>query len=322
MATQLEGTITTAYGDAKKKIQEGTAFVDAANPRKSAEKIRTYGSQVADIAGKLPGYADEVSDYGKQIAKNSQTLIDRGNDYLGIGGDILGMNPQSSSPFVRELLRLYGTYDPDRQVSFAAQDVSNAFDATEGSMKRDMARQGINPSSGRSSWLNQQLAIAKSTALAAAMTRRRNLANGEQASAFQSLVQGGANAMNNQGKDFLVSGNSGLATAAGETATAAGILSNSGSLFGSAAGLESQAYGLENTWANQMAGQKDKEAAIDTATANYYSGLERALISADTAMAANADSTSVYEDMSGNRVYSYKGNVTAYNKTDDGWIRA
>ena len=279
--SEADSAARKLYSDAAEKMKTGLAALLGGNPSASTAKIRGYGDQVAGLGGKIDPLVADVKSLGGELAGIGRGMNDQGVSLLGLGNDILNMNRGSSSPLVKALLGIFDSYSPDRLASLAGQDVANSFDTAEGQQKRNLARSGVNPSSGRYSALGQQLITALATAKAAAKTRASMLGIDKQSDFINSVIGALGRQIVGQGVSTQAQGASILGNAIGADQTAAGMLAQMASLFSSAASLEGTAANMDLGFAKDVMGQENAMAQLDTATANYYGNLFSELLSYD-----------------------------------------
>jgi len=324
-ALNFANTAQQKYNQAVSASQTGLSVLEDADPSASTAKIRSYGNEVAGVAGQLPGYATQISDLSKDLSASGQQLTDSGNSMMNVGNDLIGMNRNSNVAAVREALSIYDKYNPEDLVSFAAQDAYNSFNTGKESLNRDLTRSGINVGSGRYAALKQQYDIALNTAVAAAKTRARMSGLDAQTSAYQNLIANNALSFTNQAKDLLLAGSNVASNAIGGYAQAASIMKDSASLFGSAASLEETATNIDLGYAGKEVAQYNAIAAAmqaagqnDRTTSQSYLDF----IAAEDAIAARKaaiPTTTSYTDVSGNKILWNGSGWQSFNKTDSGW---
>lgn len=124
-----------------------------------------YLEAIPDLAD-----ANATAKYASKVqgatAVNMGGLADTLTDRVGDFNDL--QDKYSSAAFN------YNSADRQDQVSGAASaDVSGKFDVAQQDAQRQMSRRGVNPASGRSLALTNQLGIAKASAMAAAANKAR-----------------------------------------------------------------------------------------------------------------------------------------------------
>lgn len=279
--TTADDTARQKYADAQAKMQDGMKALLGGDPSASTAKIRGYGDQVAGLGGEMRPLAADIRALGGEIGNIGREINTTGTGLTGLGNDILNMNRGSSSPLVKALLGIFDSYSPDRLASLAGQDVANSFDTAEGQQKRNLARSGVNPSSGRYSALGKQLITSLATAKAAAKTRASMLGIDKQSDFINSVISALGRQIVGQGVSTQAQGASILGNAIGADQTAAGMLAQMASLFSSAASLEGTAANMDLGFAKDVMGQENAMAQLDTATANYYGNIFSELLSYD-----------------------------------------
>lgn len=138
--------------------------------------------------------ANATAESAAQIqGANALNLGGLANTLTGRVGKFNGLQDQYATD-------AFGYNSPERQNQVADRamtDVSQQFDNTQQQAQRQMSRMGVNPSSGRSLALTNQLGIAKAAAMAGAGSKARldldNIANERQKTA----IGFGANLPNN-----------------------------------------------------------------------------------------------------------------------------
>ena len=309
------------YADAQDRMKAGMAALLGGDPSASTAKIRSYGDQTAVIAGEMRPLATDIRALGGEIGNIGRGINETGTGLLGLGNDILGMNRESASPIAQALLGLYDAYSPGRLASLAGQDVANQYGVARGQQERNLARRGVNPSSGRYVSLSQIANDAEATAKAAAMTRASMLGLDKQASFLTDGIAGLGKSLVSQGVSTQAQGASTLGNAIGADQSAAGVLSSMASIFGSAAGMERTAANMDLGFAKEVAAQDNAMANLDVTTARYYGSLFSELLSYDSQQMRGAqrsvvnvtpapDNTDPWEEVTGHRETWWRNNAT------------
>lgn len=207
----------------------GAILGQSGNVNQSIAAMRDSAAKMRPIAGKLQGYGDELWAEGSRIMDDALSVLDTGMGFINMDAD--------SSPLVAEALRLYGEFDPDRYVAGAAQDIQSQADNARGQSERQLARMGVNPTSGAYAALKSQLQRSLATAKAAAMTRARERGKTDAAAMFQSLIADNANKFLSQGGSLASQGAAIKGQGANAETGAASILADIAGVEGNAAAL-------------------------------------------------------------------------------------
>jgi hypothetical protein len=138
---------------------------------------------------------------------------------------------------VAEALKLYGEFDPDKYVASAKQDVQSQFDNARAQSERQLARMGVNPSSGAFANTASAYDRLRAVASAAAMTRAQERGLTDQANMFQNLITNNANTFLKTGGELASIGTSARAQGVNAQQGAASALGQAGGLYGSAGSL-------------------------------------------------------------------------------------
>ena len=200
-----------------------------------------------------------------------------------------------SSPLVAEALKLYGEFDPDRYVAGAAQDIQSQADNARGQSERQLARMGVDPTSGAYAALKSQLQRSLATAKAAAMTRARERGKTDAATMFQSLIADNANK----------------------------FLSQGGSLAGQGAAIKGQGASAQTGAASVRAYIAVVEGNAATLGLNFSNALRDAYQALANTQIAQADNTRATEQMRVNAVLGSGGGgggVTVTQAPKDDWM--
>lgn len=253
----------SAVGSASSGV--GAILAQSGSVNRGMEAIRESADQMRPIADKLQGYGDTLWGEGTQI-------MDSALKTLGVGEGFMDMDA-SSSPLVAEALKLYGEFDPDKYVAAASQDVQSQFDNARGQSERNLARMGVNPSSGAYAALQSQLQRSLATARAAAMIRARSLGKTEQATAFQNLVM-------NPAKEFLAQGGSLASQGANIQGQGAAAQSSAAGVLGDIANLEGSAAKLGLDYGNSLQSAYNALAGMQMSQADNTRNTEALRVSA------------------------------------------
>jgi hypothetical protein len=260
--------------------QSGNVNQGIAAMRDSAAKMRP-------IADKLQGYGDELWAEGSRVMDDALSVLDTGMGFINMDAD--------SSPLVAEALRLYGEFDPDKYVAGAAQDIQSQADNARGQSERQLARMGVNPTSGAYAALKSQLQRSLATAKAAAMTRARERGKTDAATMFQSLIADNANKFLSQGS----------------------------SLAGQGAAIKGQGASAQTGAASVLADIAGVEGNAATLGLNFSNALQDAYQALANTQMAQADNTRATEQMRVNAVLGSGGGgggVTVTQAPKDDWM--
>lgn len=211
--------------------QSGVSAIlgQSGNVKQGIAAMRDSAAEMRPIADKLQSYGDELWAEGSRIMDDALDVLDTGMGFINMDAD--------SSPLVAEALKLYGEFDPDRYVAGAAQDVQSQADNARGQSERQLARMGVNPTSGVYAALKGQLQRSLATAKAAAMTRARERGKTDAATMFQSLIADNANKFLSQGGSLAGQGAAIKGQGANAQTGAASVLADIAGVEGDAATL-------------------------------------------------------------------------------------
>lgn len=315
--TSADATARQKYADAQAKMQAGLKALLGGDPSASTAKIRDYGGKVAGVGDEMRPIASDMLALGGEIGNIGKEINTTGAGLTGLGNDILGMNRDSASPLVQALLGLYDAYSPGRLASLAGQDVANRFGVAKGQQDRQLARQGVNPTSGRYVSLNQVANDAMATAKAAAMTRASMMGLDKQAAFLTDGIAGLGKSLLGQGVSTQAQGAATMGNAVGANQSAAGVLSSVASIFGSAAGLEQAAANMDLGFAKDVMGQNNAMAQLDVATANYYGNLFSELLNYDSQQMRGGGGGGVSTNLSPDQIWErVTGQSAFFNRAD------
>lgn len=269
--------------------QSGVSAIlgQSGNVNQSIEAMRDSAAEMRPIAGKLQGYGDELWAEGSRVMDDALSVLDTGMGFINMDAD--------SSPLVAEALRLYGEFDPDKYVAGAAQDVQIQADNARGQSERQLARMGVNPTSGAYAALKSQLQRSLATAKAAAMTRARERGKTDAATMFQSLIADNANK----------------------------FLSQGGSLASQGAAIKGQGANAQTGAASVLADIAGVEGNAATLGLNFSKALQDAYQALANTKVAQADNTRATEQMRVNAVLGSGGGgggVTVTQAPKDDWM--
>jgi len=292
------GVVDSAYNNMIAQAEAANRGYDDAED--AARGMDPYIRGVGDAATAMLPYADKLGGYGDQMWESGTKVTEQALATLGTGMGFINMDA-GASPLVAEALSIYGQIDPNRYVASAAQDVQKAADNAQGQMNRNLARQGVNPSSGAAQAQLQKLfqnslAVAK----AAAMTRARERGINDKATALQNLIANNANTFLQTGGQLASIGASGQGAAVNAQNAAAGVLQNSGQLQGTAATLQGNKAGVLG---NVAAGRNTVATTYGNAS-NLVTGYNKDLASAYNVLAglyntAGSNVASAYSTLAG-----------------------
>ena len=269
--------------------QSGVSAIlsQSGNVKQSIVAMRDSAAEMRPIAGKLQSYGDELFAEGSRIMDDALDVLDTGMGFINMDAD--------SSPLVAEALKLYGEFDPDRYVVGAAQDIQSQADNARGQSERQLARMGVNPTSGAYAALKSQLQRSLATAKAAAMTRARERGKTDAATMFQSLIADNANK----------------------------FLSQGGSLAGQGAAIKGQGASAQTGAASVLADIAGVEGNAATLGLNFSNALQDAYQALANTQIAQADNTRATEQMRVNAVLGSGGGgggVTVTQAPKDDWM--
>ena len=237
-----EGVVNDAYNNMISQAEAANrGYGDAGD---AARGMDPYIRGVGEAATAMLPYADTLGGYGDKMWESGTKVTEQALATLGTGLGFINMDA-SASPLVAQALETFGQIDPNRYVASAAQDVQKSMDNAQGQMQRNLARQGVNPSSGAEQaqlqkLFQQGLAVAK----AAAMERARERGINDKANALQNLIANNANTFLQTGGQLASIGASGQGAAVNAQNAAAGVLQNAGSLQGKAGDLQGALAGV------------------------------------------------------------------------------
>ena len=264
----------------------------------AADDVRGSADALSPIADTLGGYGDQMWESGTKVTEQALATLGTGMGFINMDADV--------SPLVAEALQRYGEIDPNRWAASAAQDVQKSMDNAQGQMRRNLARQGVNPSSGSAQAQLQKLfqnslAVAK----AAAMTRARERGITEKASAFQSLLANNANTFLGTGGQLASIGASGQGAAVSAQRGAADVLNAQGGLYNAAGGLLDRAGSLQGTQGSLLNNVANGNANL----ANVYEAIGKLGLNYGTALNSAFDALSGRIQGAGNAVTGALGNL-------------
>ena len=265
----------------------GAILGQSGNVNQSIAAMRDSAAKMRPIADKLQGYGDELWAEGSRVMDDALSVLDTGMGFINMDAD--------SSPLVAEALRLYGEFDPDKYVAGAAQDVQSQADNARGQTERQMARMGVNPTSGAYAALAQQRERALATMKSAAMTRARERGKTDAAAMFQSLIADNANK----------------------------FLSQGGSLASQGAAIKGQGANAQTGAASVLADIAGVEGNAATLGLNYGNALQGAYQALANTQLQQADNTRATEQMRVNAVLGSGGGgggVTVTQAPKDDWM--
>ena len=265
-----------------------SAILDqSGNVNQSIAAMRDSAAKMRPIADKLQGYGDELWAEGSRVIDDALSVLDTGMGFINMDAD--------SSPLVAEALRLYGEFDPDKYVAGAAQDVQSQADNARRQTERQMARMGVNPTSGAYAALAQQRERALATMKSAAMTRARERGKTDAATMFQSLIADNANK----------------------------FLSQGGSLASQGAAIKGQGTNAQTGAASILADIAGVEGNAATLGLNFGNALQDAYQALANTQLQQADNTRATEQMRVNAVLGSGGGgggVTVTQAPKDDWM--
>lgn len=249
----VQGAQGQVYGQiGKAEAGAQAAQAAAAAMGQDISSIRGTAAEVKQQAYNIQPYALTLQSYGDQLMNHSDDIIRSGKGLLGMSDQLLGLDA-SAGGIIGEYVRNVLGYDPDRKVASAAADVQQSFDNAKAQNRRDMARRGINPSSGAAKNQERLMSQYLAAALAGAKTNARTTGLQEQTTALRNALADalGMRATADQdlatGKGFMDSAITAQKGAADVQRSVADALAESGSLFASAASAgAAQANALTN----------------------------------------------------------------------------
>ena len=231
---QLTGAIDASRSQAAAGVASGQSGVQAIlNGWPAIDRavgdMRGAADSMLPIADTMRGMGDALFDSGTKVTEQALAT-------LGTGLGFINMD-SSASPLVAQAIKLFGEFDPDRYVAGAAQDVQAQGDAARRQGARNLARMGVNPTSGAALALDKLYDRSLAVAKAAAMTRARERGRTDQANAFQNLLVNNANTFLQTGGQLAQIGTSARAQGVNAQQGAAGVLGDAGRLYGAAGNL-------------------------------------------------------------------------------------
>lgn len=165
----------------------------------------------------------------------------------------------------------------DQVAGKAVADVAQQFANTQGQAQRQMSRMGVNPSSGRSLALSNQLGIAQASAQAGAANKARNdleaVANDRQKTAIGFGANVPAQALS-AAQGAMYTGNAAVNAAAAPLNQRLNFAGGISSIYGNAASGYGDIYKTTNLSASQQADLAASQAAADAKEESaFWSGL-------------------------------------------------
>lgn len=231
---QLDGAISASRGQAAGAVgsaQSGVQAILAGKPAidRAVGDMRGAADRMIPIADTMRGEGDALFESGTKVTQQALDTLDTGMGFINMDA--------SASPLVAQALKLYGEFDPDKYVASAKQDVQSQFDNSRAQSERQLARMGVNPSSGAFAETASAYDRLRAVASAAAMTRARERGLTDQANMFQNLITNNANTFLKTGGELASIGTSARAQGVNAQHGAASALGQAGGLYGSAGTL-------------------------------------------------------------------------------------
>lgn len=256
----LKNTAKDGYGEAKRMFDNAPGLINSAIDTgkglgEAANKVDAMGSIVGRQANKLNPYIDQLTNIG--------------NGLLGQANDLSSMNPNAGG-IIGEYVNNLKSYDPNRLVSLAASDVQNSYANAEGQLDRQLARQGLDSGSARSTVMKQQFAQSLAAALAGAKTRARMQGVTEQTNALRGAL---ADTMS-----LNAEAQKATAAAASIEKDKAGVLISSADLFAKAGTLRGEQANLILNAADAFIKQGTAQSNLTTSQVNAYNAAVQAQI--------------------------------------------
>jgi len=220
-------------------------------------------AQANAMAGGVAGMQAGISSGQADLAKNLNTRTDV----------FSGLQDQYAKD-------AFGYNSADRQNQVAGQamaDVSQKFSDTQGQAQRQMNRMGVNPSSGRSLAMSNQLGIANASAQAAAANKARMDLDNTADERQQKAIAMGANLPSqatNAAQMASYVGNSALTSAAQPYVNKLNFAGGISNIYGNAATGYGDLYKTLNlTPAQQVALNSSSQAASDQEDAAWLNAI-------------------------------------------------
>jgi len=210
-----------AYLEAIPSLADANASAEAASQIQGATAMNLGG-----LANTLTDRVDQFSGMQDQYAK-----------------DAFGYNSQARQ---------------DQAAGRAMADVTQQFDNTQQQAQRQLSRMGVNPSSGRSLALTNQLGIAKAAALAGSANKARQDLDKEANERQKTAIGFGANLPNqitSLGQGAVYAGNAAVNTATAPLTNRLNFAGGSSNIYGNAADGYKSIYSTTNLTAEQQAAQ-------------------------------------------------------------------
>ena len=238
--------------------------------------LRGNADDIRNLVQGLTPYEDQMKSYASQLWDQGTETYNRGVGFYDNAEALLAMD-KSVGGLVSQYIDIINGYDPTLKVEQAATDTALAHKNANDAMTRDLARRGINGSSGAAIAARQNLAATYEAALAGAKTTARNQALQDQKVALDDAMRhvmelaGQGDSTTRSGAEMQNAGQGALRDAEGvrkdmiagqgEAANidkaAADLFNSAGELFGTAAGVAGKSGELYGTAGNLTSNQAD-----------------------------------------------------------------
>lgn len=160
----------------------------------AADAVRGQAQATIPLAGKteaavdaLSPYAAALKSYGDQLFNEGASMVESGRGLEGFGKALFGMDA-SGGGLIGQYIDNIMQYDPELKVSQAASDVQNAAENAQAQNDRNLARRGVNSSSGAALVARENAARTLAAILAGAKTNARQAAQNEQNTALRNAL--------------------------------------------------------------------------------------------------------------------------------------
>lgn len=154
----------------------------------SALGLQGSANDIREVVKGLTPYEDQMKSYASQLWDQGSETYRRGVGFYDNAAALLAMD-QSVGGLVSKYIDIINGYDPTFKVEQAATDTALAHKNANDAMTRDLARRGVNVSSGAALAARQNLAATYEAALAGAKTTARNQAIQDQKVALDDAMR-------------------------------------------------------------------------------------------------------------------------------------
>ena len=152
-----------------------------------ARLTQPVAAKAEAAADALSPYAAALKSYGDQLFNEGSSMVESGRGLEGFGKALFSMDA-SGGGLIGQYIDNLMQYDPELKVSQAASDVQNAAASAQAQNDRDLARRGVNPSSGAALAARENAARTLAAVLAGAKTNARQAAQNEKQTALRNAL--------------------------------------------------------------------------------------------------------------------------------------